>query len=240
MRDAHQLALTAVCSAALVAVSSTASAQTWAPAWSPPPSAAPGSGQAPIAPSPSRTAGPGLRLEDSDIALRGVFSVAFPPSDTLDGALVSRGYSSSEATLGIDLALTLRAVGWLFVGGRIGSHWRTLAPVSGDTARDLVRASGIDLLAVTELRIPLGGFELAPDVAAGIAYAEVVQGEGSVTRAAPRFSLGVSMSMWLSEPLRVVGRLGWDLYTVHNVNRFDHDIGLGGTRFDVGLEWRLP
>ena len=240
MRDASHLALSAALAAALLGITSAGSAQDVPPAWSPPPSIAPMFGDAPPASAPvaAPPTTPELRLDDADVALRATFGIGFAPDDTLDAALVSRGYSATNATLGFDVALTFRAVGWLFLGARLGSRWRTLDPPSGGTASDQVQVSGTEVLGVTELRIPLGGVELTPDLAVGIAYAEVVQSGGSVTRAAPRFSLGFSTSLWLSEPLRLVARLGWDAYPVLDVNRFGHDIGLGGPRFECGFEWR--
>lgn len=180
---------------------------------------------------------PELRLDDADIALSATFGIGNAPQYTLDSALMSRGYSTN-ATLGFDVALTFRAVGWLFLGARLGSRWRSIDPPSGGTASEEVQVSGTEVLGVAALRIPIGGVELTPDVAVGIAYAEVVQSGGSVTRAAPRFSLGLSTSLWLSEPLRLVARVGWDAYPVLGVNRFGHDVGLGGPRLEFGLEWR--
>ncbi len=239
MRDASYLALSAALTAALLGITSAGSAQAVPPAWSPPPSIAPVFGNAPPASAPiaAPPTSPELRLDDADVALRATFGVGNAPEYTLDSALLSRGYSTN-ATLGFDVALTFRAVGWLFLGARLGSRWRTIDAPSGGTASEQVQVSGTEVLGVAELRIPIGGVELTPDVAVGVAYAEVVQTGGSVTRAAPRFSLGFSTSLWLSEPLRLVARIGWDAYPVLDVNRFGHNVGLGGPRLEFGLEWR--
>jgi len=243
MRDAHQLALKRVAAWALfacaLAVASGVRAQHAPPVWRPPPPIVPVFGVAPAAAAPlPPPPPPDRRLHQSDLALRATFAVSVPPSDSLDDALASRGYSTDHAALGLDLTLTHRAIWLLFVGARVGTHWRALASNAGRSAADDVQISGTDVLAVAELRLPFGAIELSPDVAAGISYAETVDSDGSVARAGPRFSAGVSLSFWIVDPLRVVARLAWDLYPVLDVNRFGHDVALGGPTLDIGVEWR--
>jgi|GEM_PF-4722251 len=222
---------------ALVAASG-AAAQQAPPVWRPPPPIVPVFGATPVAAAPLPPPAPDRRLHQSDLALRATFAISLPPSDSLDDALASRGYSTDHAALGLDLTLTHRAIWLLFVGARVGTHWRALASNAGRSAADDVQISGTDVLAVAELRLPFGAIELSPDVAAGISYAETVDSDGSVARAGPRFSAGVSLSFWIVDPLRVVARLAWDLYPVLDVNRFGHDVALGGPTLDIGVEWR--
>jgi len=247
MRDDHQLALKRATACALfawalsagaLAVVSGVAAQQAPPVWRPPPPIVPMFGAAPVAAAPLPPPVPDRRLHQSDLALRATFAVSLPPSDSLDDALASRGYSTDRAALGLDLTLTHRAIWLLFLGARVGTRWRSLASNTGRSEADDVQISGTDVLAVAELRLPFGAIELSPDVAAGISYAETVESDGSVARAGPRFSAGVSFSFWIVDPLRLVARLAWDLYPVIDVNRFGHDVALGGPTFDIGVEWR--
>ncbi len=210
------------------------------PAWSPPTPIVPVFGSGPVvAPAPpAPPAPPDRRLDASDVALRATLGARFAPSDTLDGALSARGYGTSTPALGLDLALTVRAIWWLFLGARVGARWRPLEPPNGAAASERVDAAGVDALAVAELRVPLGPVELAPDVAVGIAYAEVQQGGFTVARAAPRLALGATASFWIVDPLRIAARLGWDLYRIADVNDFGHDLSLGGPSLELALEWR--
>ncbi len=242
MRDAHQLALKGAVACAMfacaLATASSVRAQQAPPVWRPPPPIMPVFGAAPVASAPLPPPAPDRRLHQSDLALRATFAASLPPSDSLDDALASRGYSTDRAALGLGFTLTHRAIWLLFVGARVGTRWRSLASNTGRGAGDDVLISGTDVLAVAELRLPFGAIELSPDVAAGVSYAEAVDSDGSVARAGPRFSAGVSFSFWIVDPLRLVARLAWDLYPVIDVNRFGHDVALGGPTLDVGVEWR--
>jgi hypothetical protein len=210
------------------------------PAWAPPPPIAPIFG-APAAfasvPAPA-PAPPDRRLHDSNLALRVGFAAGFAPADTLDGALTARGYDASLAMPVLDLSFTARAVWWLFLGARIGTRWRPIDPPFDAPARERVDAAGVDALALAELRIPLGVFEISPEFGIGVGYGEILQGGLSIARAAPRVTLGTSVSVWIVDPLRFVARLGWDLYRLGDVNDFGHALSLGGPTLGCGLEWR--
>ena len=239
MRDANRLEMSAALSAALVVLVIAASASAQAqPSWRPPPPIIPVFGARASAPTPAPPAPPDVRLNASHVAVHAMFAASFPEVSSLDSALVSRGYSAGDVALGFDLALTYRAIWWLFVGARTGARWRSLSAGAGGRLSDDVQLSGLDLLAVAELRIPFGALELTPDFAAGIAYVEIGQGTGSVARAAPRLSFGGSVSIWVVEPIRVLARLAWDVYPVVDVNRYGHDINLGGPSIEFGIEWR--
>ena len=242
MRDVGQLALKRAIASAMfacaLASTSGVAAQQAPPVWRPPPPIVPVFGAAPVTAAPTPPPLPDRRLHESDVAFRATFAASLPPSDSLDAALASRGYFTDRAAIGLDLTLTYRAIWLLFVGARVGTRWRSLEANTGRSAAEEVQISGTDVLAVAELRLPLGGIELSPDVAAGVSYAEAVDRDGSVARAGPRFSAGVSFSFWIVDPLRLVARLAWDLYSVIDVNRFGHDVGLGGPTLDIGVEWR--
>ncbi len=211
---------------------------TSSPAWTPPPPIAPFFGTpAAFAPAPAPRP-PDRRLHDSKLALRIGVGAGFAPIETLDGALTARGYDASLAMPVFDLSFTARAVWWLFLGARIGTRWRPIDPPFAAPVRERVDASGIDALALAELRMPLGVFEISPEFGLGVGYAEVQQGGLSIARAAPRVTLGLSVSVWVVDPVRLVGRLGWDLFGIPDVNDFGHTLSLGGPSLGCGLEWR--
>ncbi len=210
------------------------------PAWTPPPPIAPIFGApAAFAPAPAPAPRPpDRRLDDAKLALRLGVAAGFAPTETLDGALTARDYDASRAMPVFDLSFTARAVWWLFLGGRVGTRWRPIDPPFDAPARERVDASGIDALALAELRMPLGVFEISPEFGLGVGYAEVQQGGFSIARAAPRVTLGLSVSVWLVDPVRFVGRFGWDLFGIPDVNDFGHTLSLGGPTLGCGLEWR--
>lgn len=209
-------------------------------AWTPPPPIAPiVGGTASFTPVPAPAPRPpDRRLHASNLALRVGFAAGFAPTDTLDGALTARGYDASLAMPVLDLSFTRRTVWWLFLGVRIGTRWRPIDPPFEAPARERVDVAGVDALALAELRIPLGAFEISPEFGVGVGYAEIHQGGTSIARAAPRVALGLSTSVWVVDPLRFVARIGWDLYRLADVNDFGHALSLGGPTVGCGLEWR--
>jgi hypothetical protein len=252
VRTARELALSALCAAVIVGVVTTSrvtladeavpppTQATTPPTWTPPPPIAPIFG---VTPAPATTPvlaprPPDRRLHDSDLALRLGFAAGFAPTNTLDGALTARGYDASLAMPVFDLTLTARTVWWLFLGARVGTRWRPIEPPFGAHGRERVDAAGVDALFIAELRAPLGPFEITPELGLGVAYAEVLQGGLAITRATPRVTVGLGVSVWVVDPLRLVARIGWDLYRLADINDFGHALSIGGPSVGGGLEWR--
>ncbi len=191
-------------------------AQAVAPVWQPPAPIVPtsGAGRAILPPSPPvRPAPPDRRLATSDLVLG--MGIIFAPtiSSTFDTTLSERGITPN-LLWGLDGRMSHRAWNWLWIGGSAGFRRRSYASEGPS-----VNAHGVDLKLELEGRFPVGSnFEFTPHVGVGASYAAVSYNSVTDGGIAPRFAMGLSISMWMAGDVRFAMRLDYDSYPTHALN----------------------
>lgn len=218
--------------ALVVAPAVTAAAQPFpAPPAAPPPS--PASGFAASVPPPAEEQPPTC---DPTIAVFQAAVVFGGPARTRwDRALEGHGHLPSERLWGGDVTAMVRVAHWLYLGGRAGVRQREW-PIEGDGDAS---ATGGDLLFVSSARLGLGrAVAVGLDLGAGFAHVSLGIRDWAHGGAAARFHAGLFGAYRVGTRVNGLIRLGWDAYRLANVNRYGHDVDLGGLGLWLGVEVR--
>jgi hypothetical protein len=152
-----------------------------------------------------------------------------------DRALEAHGYASSEGVWGGDATVLLRVSSWLFMGGRAGVRQRRWPRIGdGDLS-----ATGGDLIAMGEARWQLGRIvALGMNAGIGLGHVSVVVRETASAGVSFRAVGGGFMAYRLALRLHALVRVGAEWFRWRNVNRFGHDVDLGGISLSLGIELR--
>ncbi|AKF08460.1 hypothetical protein DB32_005609 [Sandaracinus amylolyticus] len=158
-----------------------------------------------------------------------------PLRASLDDALEAHRYGSSPVLFAGDFTLMTRIAEWLWLGGRVGARGRgwgsnNSAPAVG---------GGIDALAVAHVRAHLGPIvDLGAVLGVGLGWGGVsIQGAGTWAFA-PRLSGYAQVGFRVAQGVRIGARVGWDWFSMYDLDRYGSDLELGGPLLGIGLEVR--
>lgn len=169
------------------------------------------------------------------VALQLFIGLAAGLDSSLDAALVSHGYGESALIVTGDVAVLARATSWLYLGARIGGRGRGWN--SNDVAPAV--AGGLDALALAHLRVYAGPFlDLGASLGGGVGWASLTVENTATSFAAPRLHGSAVVGFRLAEGVRLCARVGYDWFPVFDLDRFGHDLDLGGPTVALGLEVR--
>ena len=181
---------------------------------------------------PVQLAPPSL-LETAGFLVQTSFFVSSTAVGELDGALRAHGYRSSDRAWGGNASCLWRAVGVLWLGGRLELRARDWDRDGGVPASAL----GLSGMGVAHLRLVTGrSFEVGISAGAGLGGAGLEVNESTEVAFAVALHAGAHMGMNIVEPVRAFISLGYDFLQGFDFNESGHDIDLSGVAFAVGLE----
>lgn len=183
----------------------------------------------------------GARPEASDpqvpVAFAFHFGVGYAMPSSIDRALATHLYSDQNGGVLVtgDFQLTYRVLEWLWLGGRLGFRGRGW----GRDGAAGAHAGGFDLLGIIHLRSQVGRvFSLGAMLGGGGGAAGLLLNEAITIGASPRITGGVEIGFRLGTGIRLEIRGSWDYFPWFDIDRFGHDIDLGGPSVAAGLEVR--
>lgn len=154
---------------------------------------------------------------------------------SLDGALAAHRYGDSPLVVLGDVSFLGRVTEWLYVGGRLGGRGRGWG--SNDTSPAV--AGALDVMAIAHLRAYLGRIvDIGAVLGLGVGWAGLtIQGAAS-TGLAPRVHGSAVIAFRLGAGVRLAARFGWDWFSMYDLDRYGHDLELGGPSLALGFEVR--
>lgn len=183
----------------------------------------------------------GGRPDPSDpalpVALAFLVGVGYAMPSSIDDALATHLYAdlNGAAVVTGDFQVTYRALEWLWLGGRFGFRGRTW----GRDVSSPAHAGGFDLMAILHLRGQLGRvIDFGGLVGAGMGIVGLALNDTVSVGPAPRLSGGAELGFRLAPGARIVLRASWDFFQWFDLDRFGHDLDLGGPTIAAGLEIR--
>lgn len=158
-----------------------------------------------------------------------------PLDSSFDVALASHRYGDSPLMLIGDATLMTRIASWLWLGGRVGMRGRGWGRNDGPPAV----AGGLDALAVAHVRAHLGPIvDLGVVLGAGLGWGGAsIQGAGTWAFA-PRLSGYLQAGFRVAQGARIGARVGWDWFSMYDLDRYGSDLELGGPVLAIGFELR--
>lgn len=194
---------------------------------------------------PARARGPGgitlPRPDPSDpslpVALSVHIGVGYAMPSSIDRALATHLYADQDGGVMMtgDFQLTYRALDWLWLGGRFGFRGRGWGR-NGDAGAE---AGGFDLLGIVHVRGQLGRiFELGAMLGGGGGIAGLSLNGQTTVGASPRLTVSAEIAFRLTTGVRLQIRATWDYFPWFDLDRFGHDLDLGGPSVAAGFEVR--
>lgn len=158
-----------------------------------------------------------------------------PLDSSLDVALASHRYGDSVLTLLADATLLTRVADWIWLGGRVGMRGRGW----GSHRTGPAVAGGLDALAIAHVRAHVGPIvDVGIVLGIGIGWGGVsIQADGAWAFA-PRASGALQAGFRVAPGARIGARIGWDWFSMDDLDRYGSDLELGGPTLGVGFELR--
>jgi hypothetical protein len=154
---------------------------------------------------------------------------------SFDNVLVAHGFAESPFVFSGDIGFLGRLNEWLYLGARVGGRGRGWA--SNDRAS--AAAGGIDAMALAHLRAHLGRIvDLGVAVGLGLGWGGISMTNSSSTTFAPRLHGSALVGFRLAPGIRFTARIGWDWFSLYDLDRYGSDIDLGGPSLSLGFEVR--
>ena len=158
-----------------------------------------------------------------------------PLESSLDRALASHRYGDSPLMWLADATLLTRVADWIWLGGRFGMRGRGWG--SDRTAPAV--AGGLDALAIAHVRAHLGPIvDVGVVLGVGLGWAALSIQGGGPWAFAPRVSGALQAGFRLAPGARIGARIGWDWFSMYDLDRYGSDLELGGPTLSLGFELR--
>lgn len=154
---------------------------------------------------------------------------------SIDDVLVAHGFAESPFAFSGDIGFLGRLEEWFYLGARVGGRGRGWS--SND--RSPATAGGVDALALAHLRAHLGRIvDLGIALGVGLGWGGISMTSGSSTTFAPRLHGSVLVGFRLAPGIRFMTRIGWDWFSLYDLDRYGSDLDLGGASLSLGFEVR--
>ena len=170
-----------------------------------------------------------------DSALQLFLGVGAALTSSLDLGLRSHMYGDSAVHFLGDVSVLGRVADWLHIGGRLGGRGRGW----GRRGAPPATASGMDLMVVAHARGHVGRVvDLGAAVGVGLGVAGLALEGNTALGLSPRLHGSLLVGFRLATGVRLLARFAWDFFTWFDLDRFGHDLELGGPSLSLGLEVR--
>lgn len=178
-------------------------------------------------------------IDASEPLLPNVFQIHIGVGVALDASsnevLVAHGFAESPFVFSGDIGFLGRLEEWLYLGARVGGRGRGWA----SNSRSPAVAGGLDAMMLAHVRAHIGRvIDLGLALGLGIGWGGMTLTNDSTTGFAPRVHGSALVGFRLAPGIRFMARIGWDWFSLYDLDRYGTDVDLGGPSLSLGVEVR--